>query len=42
MRDVEDGQDDVTYGRTDLEKGKEHDLNAEEQIIEGIVVKHYN
>jgi hypothetical protein len=30
----------TTYGRADLKKGKEH--NVEERIIEGIVVKHYN
>jgi isopenicillin N synthase-like dioxygenase len=30
----------TTYGRTDLKKGKEH--NIEEEVIEGIVVKHYN
>jgi len=30
----------TTYGRTDLRKGKEQ--NVEEQVIEGIVVKHYN
>ncbi|OJA08616.1 hypothetical protein AZE42_04827 [Rhizopogon vesiculosus] len=30
----------TSYGRTDLQKGNEH--NVEEQVIEGIVVKHYN
>ncbi|KAG1730105.1 uncharacterized protein EDB91DRAFT_1239136 [Suillus paluster] len=30
----------TTYGRTDLKKGMEH--NVEEEVIEGIVVKHYN
>lgn len=30
----------TTYGRSDLKKGIEH--NVEEEVIEGIVVKHYN
>lgn len=30
----------TTYGRTDLKKGIEN--NVEEEVIEGIVVKHYN
>jgi isopenicillin N synthase-like dioxygenase len=28
------------YGRSDLKKGTEH--NVEEEVVEGIVVKHYN
>jgi isopenicillin N synthase-like dioxygenase len=30
----------TTYGRVDLKKGMERDV--EEEVIEGIVVKHYN
>ncbi|OJA08975.1 hypothetical protein AZE42_11775 [Rhizopogon vesiculosus] len=30
----------TSYGRADLQKGNEH--NVEEQVVEGIVVKHYN
>jgi isopenicillin N synthase-like dioxygenase len=30
----------TTYGRTDLKKGMEN--NVEEEVVEGIVVKHYN
>ncbi|KAG0702541.1 hypothetical protein DFH29DRAFT_982301 [Suillus ampliporus] len=30
----------TTYGRSDLKKGMDH--NVEEEVIEGIVVKHYN
>jgi hypothetical protein len=30
----------ISYGRVALTKGSEH--NTEEEVIEGIVVKHYN
>ncbi|KAG2152934.1 Clavaminate synthase-like protein [Suillus clintonianus] len=36
----EDAPSTTSYGRSDLKKGAEH--NVEEEVIEGIVVKHYN